>query len=115
MTSKITHDELKTKVDLGEAVTIIEALPEVYYRKAHLPGALLMPHDRVDELAPQLLPDKSAEIVVYCANLPCPNSEIAAQRLSNLGYTHVQEYAEGKEDWIEAGLPTERGLVDHAA
>ena len=24
-----------------------------------------------------------------------------------MGYTNVKDYAEGKSDWIEAGLPTE--------
>lgn len=111
MTSKITRNELKTMLDRGEAVTIVEALPEQYYRTAHLPGALLLPHDRVDELAPTLLPDRAAQIVVYCANLPCPNSEIAAERLSELGYTHVREYAEGKQDWLDAGYPIEQGVA----
>ena len=107
MTAKITRADLKAKLDRGEPVTIVEALPEEYYRKAHLPGALLLPLDQVDTLAPSLLPDKSAQIVVYCADLPCPNSEIAADRLTDLGYRNVLEYAEGKQDWIDAGYPTE--------
>ena len=82
MTAKITRDELKAKLDRGEPIVLLEALPEQYYRKAHLPSALLFPHDRVDELAPALLPDKATEIVVYCTNLPCQNSEIAAARLT---------------------------------
>ena len=34
--------------------------------------------------------------------------------LAALGYTNVREYAEGKQDWIEAGLPVERGAVTAA-
>ena len=68
-----------------------------------------LPHDQVDTLAPSLIPTKATTVVVYCANLPCPNSEIAARRLMALGYTNVREYAEGKEDWVNAGLPVERG------
>jgi rhodanese-related sulfurtransferase len=30
-----------------------------------------------------------------------------------MGYTNVAEYAEGKQDWIEAGLPVEK--EQHAA
>ena len=29
--------------------------------------------------------------------------------LGKLGYTNVREYAEGKDDWREAGLPLEQG------
>ena len=109
MTAQISRNELKTLLDSNQTVTIVEALPEAYYRQAHLPGAMLLPHDQVDELAPALLPDKDAAIVVYCANLPCQNSGIAAERLVELGYTNVREYAEGKQDWIDAGYPVERG------
>jgi rhodanese-related sulfurtransferase len=111
MIEQITRDELKTRLDAGQAITLVEALPEFYYRKAHLPGALVLPHDRVDALAPALLPDKDATIVVYCANLACSNSAIAAERLATLGYRAVFEYAEGKQDWIDAGYPTESGAA----
>ena len=69
----------------------------------------------MDELVPALLADKAAVIVVYCANLACQNSEIAAARLTELGYANVREYADGKQDWIDAGLPTERGVLADAA
>jgi rhodanese-related sulfurtransferase len=109
MIARMTRDEVKSRLDSGQAMTLVEALPEPYFRKAHLPGALLLPHDEVDTLAPTLLADKDATIVVYCANLVCPNSAIAAERLAALGYRAVFEYAEGKQDWIDAGYPTESG------
>ena len=61
------------------------------------------------DLAPRLLPDKDAAIVVYCANDPCPNSGIAAHVLGKLGYTNVRDYEGGKQDWRDAGLPLEQG------
>lgn len=110
MITKISKEELKAKMDAKESFALVEALPLSYYAEAHLPGALNLPHDQVDELAPTLLPDKSALVVTYCANNPCPNSLIAAQRLAQLGYTNVREYEDGKQDWIEAGLPLETGI-----
>jgi rhodanese-related sulfurtransferase len=38
------------------------------YHQAHLPGAINLPPAQVRELAAQRLPDKHAEIVVYCAS-----------------------------------------------
>jgi rhodanese-related sulfurtransferase len=109
-TSKITRDELRDLIDTDSAsVTIVEALPPEYYDAGHVPGAINIPHTEVRELAPELLPDKDAQIVVYCANLPCPNSEVAVKVLAKLGYTNVREYAEGKDDWREAGLALEQG------
>ncbi len=103
----ITRTELATLIDAG-AVTVVEALPAAYYEQGHLPGAINIPHTEVRELAPALLPDKDAPIVVYCANLPCPNSGIATHVLTKLGYANVRDYAEGKADWAEAGLPLEQ-------
>ena len=106
---KISREELKATLDRGEAITVVEAPPEMYYRRAHLPGAINIPAERVGELAPLLLPDQDAEIVVFCTNLPCPSSELVTRALLGLGYTNVREYAEGKQDWIEVEYPTERG------
>ena len=108
---EITREQLKAKLDHGEDIVLVETLPPMYYEDAHLPGALNVPHDRVDELASALLPDKSREVVVYCANSPCRNSGIAARKLAALGYRNVRDYDAGKQDWIEAGLPTESGAM----
>lgn len=88
-------------------VTVAEALPQRYFDDGHLPGAVHLPHDQVDELAPSRLPHRDARIVVYCANVQCQNSHIAAQRLRALGYLDVSVYAGGKQDWAGAGLTLE--------
>lgn len=108
---EITREELRAKLDGREDVVIVEALPPKYFEETHLPGAINIPHTEVDELAPRLLPDRSAQIVVYCSNRACQNSPRAARRLDALGYENIYDYEEGKQDWIEAGLPTESGTV----
>ena len=104
----ITRSELKAALDSGAALTLLEALPEKYYRHSHLPGARLFPHDQVRELAPRLLAEKSAPIVVYCASATCLNSHQAAATLHELGYSDVRVYVEGKADWQAAGFALER-------
>ena len=111
----IDRRTLQDRMAANSRLVILEALGERYWREAHLPGALLFPHDQVDRLAPALLPDKDAEIVVYCANKACQNSKVAAHRLSALGYTNVAAYEDGKADWIEAGLPVERAEATSTA
>lgn len=106
----ISRDDLKARIDAGD-VTLVEALPAQHYEDQHLPGAININHDQVEELAPQLLPDRDAAIVTYCSNLACKNSGIAAAKLEALGYTNVAKYGEGKQDWLEAGLPVERGVA----
>jgi rhodanese-related sulfurtransferase len=68
MLNPITRDELKQKMDRKDRFLLVETLPATAYHHTHLPGAINLPPDSVTTLAAQLLPDKSAEIVVYCAS-----------------------------------------------
>ena len=63
----ISREELTQKIDRGDKFFLVETLPAEAYHHAHLPGAINLPPDKVREMAPRLLPDKSGEIVVYCA------------------------------------------------
>lgn len=68
-TSKtISRDELKQKIDRKDNFVLVETLPKTSYEHAHLPGAVNIPPDELVRLAPGLLPDKNAEIIVYCAS-----------------------------------------------
>jgi rhodanese-related sulfurtransferase len=107
MPTVIRREQLQARIEANPQLVIVEALGPLHYDEAHLPGAINIPHTEVDELAPKLLPDRDAEIVVYCSNGPCANSGIASGRLQQLGYANVSDYHEGKQDWIAAGLPTE--------
>ena len=69
MVKTISRTELKEKLDRGDRFQLVETLPEAAYHHAHLPGAINLPPDRLGELAPTVLPDKHADIVVYCARL----------------------------------------------
>ncbi len=102
---QISREELRNKLILRESLTLVEALPEKYWRDSHLPGAIQMDYTEVAEKAHNLLPDKEAKIVVYCASTECQNSSKAARTLEDLGYKNVNEYAQGKQHWLEAGLP----------
>ena len=64
----ISKEELKAKIDRNDNFMLVEALAPQAYHLVHLPGAINLPPNRVAELAPERLPDKSAEIVVYCAS-----------------------------------------------
>lgn len=105
---QISRDELRRRIaaDPG-SIVLVEALGADYFADAHIPGAINLPPDHVDALAPRLLPDLDAAVVVYCSG-SCESSEITADRLAALGYTDVSVYDGGKEDWVEHGLPVER-------
>jgi rhodanese-related sulfurtransferase len=68
MDRTVSTKELQSRLDHKQGTTVVETLAPKRYLEAHIPGALNIPPERVKELAPQLLPNKDAEIVTYCAN-----------------------------------------------
>lgn len=108
---EITREELWQKLEAGDELVLVDALSTIAYAGAHLPGAVHIPPDRVDALAPRRIPDQDTEVVVYCANPSCVSSVDVARRLVALGYTDVRHFAGGKDEWRNAGLPLEGGRV----
>ena len=104
----IAIDELRDKIDRDDAFVLVDALPPMSYAHSHLPGAINIPPPSVDASVTRRLPDKGAEIVVYCANPTCEDSHETARRLFALGYSNLRHYAGGKDEWRGAGLPLER-------
>jgi rhodanese-related sulfurtransferase len=68
MAKTISRDELKEKIDRNDDFLLVETLPATAYHHNHLPRAINLPPESVTSLASQTLPDKNAEIVVYCAS-----------------------------------------------
>ena len=113
MVPLITRQDLKAAIDSGQ-VTVVDTMPLAYYEQEHIETAVNIPGfpyenaaDFTRTCAPDVLPDRTATIVVYCANVPCRNSELVGAELLKLGYATVYKYREGIEDWVGAGLPTE--------
>lgn len=98
----ISREELHER--LAE-LTVVDAQPPNAFRRRRLPGAVNLPRDRVEALAPVLLPDLEAEIVVYCGSWLCRSSDAVAARLRALGYVNVRVYRGGRADWRRGGLP----------
>lgn len=111
MAEIIKRDALKKMMEYDDDFILVDVLDRDEFQKYHLPGAINLPLRDFDEfrtLVTSNLPDKTADIVVYCMNQMCGASEEAARELTKLGYTNVKEYADGKRDWLSAGLPVEK-------
>lgn len=113
MATTVSRQELEEAIRAG-GVVIVETLGPAYYEHGHIPGAINIPHTRVEELAARLLPDRGAPIITYCSNTACQNSGIVQNRLLAMGYSDVRKYAEGKDDWEAAGLPLEAVAAEQA-
>ncbi|MBA2535187.1 MAG: hypothetical protein H0V21_09260 [Rubrobacter sp.] len=61
----ISREDLKEKIDGGDDFVLLEVLSEQSYIRGHLPGAIRF---QGRDMIPDLLPDKTTEVVAYCSN-----------------------------------------------
>jgi rhodanese-related sulfurtransferase len=70
--------------------------------EGEIPGTdLLIPFNEIDRHKAELPGDKTAGIVVYCK--AGPMGDIAAQRLVEMGYSHVINLKDGMNAWEKTG------------
>ncbi|NDL67080.1 rhodanese-like domain-containing protein [Clostridiales bacterium F-3ap] len=93
---KITPEEAKTVMDGQEPFVLVDVRTKEEYDGGHIPGALLLPDADIERLAPDMLPDKEAKILLYCRS--GRRSELAARKLLEMGYTQVLDFG-GILDW----------------
>ena len=90
MYQQITAEEAKKIMDSGEEHIVLDTREQEEFDNGHIPGALLIPYTEIENKAEEMIPDKNAQILVYCRS--GRRSNIASQSLSKLGYTNVKEY-----------------------
>lgn len=97
-------DELRWKLAVGNVV-VFYALPTDAYRAAHIPGALNAPPRLARRIAAIVVPDKSADIVVYGERTDSGAARQLADRLLLLGYANVRLFTGGIKEWMRFLLP----------
>ncbi len=83
--------------------TILDVRTWEEYAEKHIPGAICIPNEEIDDEEPVELPDKKQLILVYCRS--GNRSKQASQKLADMGYTNVVEFG-GINDWtgdVETG------------
>ena len=74
--------------DAAHDVVLVDVRTPEEYRAGHKEGALNIPVDEVEQLAPQLLPDKNAVILLYCRTGKWADK--AMETLRKMGYSHLE-------------------------
>lgn len=87
----------------GREVVLVDTRPEGSYSEERLPGAILVPPDRLD--AVDSLP-RDVWLVFYCACSDDAMAMMAARRALDAGYGKATILAGGITAWKEAGYPT---------
>ena len=95
---KITPQQAKARMALP-GVIVLDVRMQQEYDAGHIANAVLLPLPLIeagDAAVAKALPDKDAEILVYCRS--GRRSAIAANALINMGYTSVLDFG-GINDW----------------
>lgn len=95
---KISAEEAKKRMDSDSKVILLDVRTQEEYDDKHIKGAILIPNEEIhtDADIAERLPDKDAEILVYCRS--GSRSQQAAKKLIQAGYTNVYDFG-GIIDW----------------
>ena len=98
----------KRLVDSGGC--IIDARRKTDYDEGHIPGAILLDYYEMGSYLDQVLPllSKEQEIMIYCSEPSCDDSELLARQLYSLGFKKLLLFKGGFDEWSGAGLPVEK-------
>ncbi|GEM_PF-588487 len=100
--------ELQAMTGRGEQFRLVDVLGEEHWKQGHLPGAEWIDFRALArEARKRFQPEET--IVVYCNGFRCEAGGIAADKLRQLGFSKVLDFAGGLEEWVAAGLPLEKG------
>ena len=83
-------DDAAAMVEKGGCV-IVDVRGEPQYDLEHIPGAICIPYDSEDSVFEEALPDKDAEILLYC-DYGGISKDAAEHLTGDLGYKHVYEF-----------------------
>lgn len=98
-TNQIQHvsmEEITTIMQENTNYIILDVRTIEEYNEGHIPNAICIPNETIDETVTTKLPNKDQLILIYCRS--GNRSKQAALKLQHLGYTNLVEFG-GIIDW----------------
>ena len=99
----ISRKELRKRSKEG-LVTVLDVRPSEEYEVGHIPGALNVPLDEIEQHMANL--PREQEIIAYCRGEYCVLAFEAVAALREKGFS-ARRLEEGYPEWKAAGLPVE--------
>jgi rhodanese-related sulfurtransferase len=100
-------DDVKAKLDRGEKFHLVDVREDSEWAADHVAGATHLGKGVIERDVEQRLPDKTAEIILYCGG--GFRSALAADNLQKMGYANVYSMDGGIRGWREKKYPLSRG------
>jgi len=99
----VHREELLERVNQG-LVTVIDVRPVEEYAAGHLPGAINIPPDELEDRLKSL--ETGQDVVAYCRGPHCVFSYEAVEKL-RLNGVNASRLEDGFPEWKSAGYPVE--------
>lgn len=99
----VSREELAQRLNAGQ-VTVLDVRPEAEYLLGHVPGAINIPAQELEQRIADL--PKGHEIIAYCRGPYCVMSFEAVAALRAKGFK-VRRLEDGFPEWKAAGLAVE--------
>jgi len=103
---EVSVDDVKAKIDRGEAFLLIDVREESEYAKDHLPGAIHLGKGIIERDIEARVPRLDAPVILYCGG--GYRSALAADNLQKMGYSNVLSMDGGIRGWREKNYPLTR-------
>ena len=97
---------IKARLARGEKFHLVDVREDGEWEKGRIAGASHIGKGVIERDIENLIPDKRAEIVLYCGG--GFRSALAADNLQKMGYRNVVSMDGGWRGWVDAGGPTEK-------
>jgi rhodanese-related sulfurtransferase len=104
---EVSVDDVKTRIDRGENLVLLDVREESEYARDHLPRAIHLGKGVIERDIEQRVPQLDTLLVLYCGG--GFRSALAADNLQKMGYTNVLSMDGGIREWREKHLPLTSG------
>lgn len=92
----VSMEEITTIMQKNTNHIILDVRTIEEYNEGHIPNAICIPNETIDETVTKQLPNKEQLILIYCRS--GNRSKQAALKFQHLGYTNLVEFG-GIIDW----------------
>lgn len=93
---QISQAEAMEMMNNESGYIILDVRTESEFAGGHIPGAVCIPNETIDESVMEKLPDKEQIILIYCRS--GNRSKQASEKLADMGYVNVYEFG-GINTW----------------
>jgi len=100
---EVSVDEVRDRQERKENFVFVDVREDSEWEQGHAAGAIHLGKGIIERDIEQVIPDKNADIVLYCGG--GYRSALAADALQSMGYANVHSMDGGIKAWRSRGFP----------